>query len=74
MTVFAQRRFKCLAAVALAGALAGCATSGQGPSGREDLKTASDQTSAQKRAAIRMQLRSMCSPGSVVSASISAGT
>ncbi len=56
MTVFAQRRFTCLAAVALAGALAGCATSGQGPSGREDLKTASDQTAAQKRAAIRMQL------------------
>jgi type IV pilus assembly protein PilF len=56
MTDFAQRRFKCLAAVALAGLLAGCATSGQGPSGKEELKTASDQTSAQKRAEIRMQL------------------
>lgn len=55
MTDFAQRRFKCLAAVALAGFLAGCAT-GEGPSGREDLKTMSDQTSAQKRAEIRMQL------------------
>lgn len=58
MTDFAQRRFKCLAAVALAGLLAGCVTSGQGPSGKEDLKTASDQTSAQKRAEIRMQLAS----------------
>lgn len=56
MTDFAQRRFKCLAAVALAGFLAGCATSGSGPSGKEELKTASDQTSAQKRADIRMQL------------------
>ncbi|MGW8393606.1 type IV pilus biogenesis/stability protein PilW [Pseudoduganella sp. HUAS MS19] len=56
MTDFAQRRFKCLAAVALAGVLAGCATSGPGPSGREDLKTVSDQTAAQKRAEIRMQL------------------
>ena len=46
MTDFAQRRFKCLAAVALAGCLAGCAT-GEGPSGKEELKTASDQTSAQ---------------------------
>ncbi|WP_028104437.1 type IV pilus biogenesis/stability protein PilW [Pseudoduganella violaceinigra] len=56
MTDFAQRRFKCLAAVALAGVLAGCATLGQGPSGKEELKTASDQTSAQKRAEIRLQL------------------
>jgi type IV pilus assembly protein PilF len=55
MTDFAQRRFTCLAAVALAGVLAGCAT-GQGPSGMEDVKTASDQTAAQKRAEIRMQL------------------
>jgi len=55
MTDFAQRRFKCLAAVALAGFLAGCAT-GEGLSGKEELKTASDQTSAQKRAEIRMQL------------------
>jgi len=56
MTDFAQRRFKCLAAVVLAGVLAGCATSGHSPSGREDLKTLSDQTSAQKRAEIRLQL------------------
>jgi type IV pilus assembly protein PilF len=56
MTDFAQRRFKCLAAVALAGLLAGCATSAHGPSGREELKTASDQTAAQKRAEIRLQL------------------
>ena len=56
MTDFAQRRFKCLAAVALAGVLAGCATLGQSPSGKEELKTLSDQTSGQKRAEIRMQL------------------
>ncbi|WP_374582455.1 type IV pilus biogenesis/stability protein PilW [Pseudoduganella sp.] len=55
MIDFAQRRFKCLAAVALAGVLAGCAT-GQSPSGLEDLKTASDMTAAQKRAEIRLQL------------------
>jgi type IV pilus assembly protein PilF len=54
MTDFAQRRFKCLAAVALAGVLAGCATGGT--SGKEELKTVSDMTSAQKRAEIRMQL------------------
>ena len=56
MTDFAQRRFKCLAAVALASVLAGCVTSVYGPSGKEDLKTVSDQTAAQKRAEIRMQL------------------
>ncbi|MCE3265217.1 MAG: type pilus biosis/stability protein PilW [Pseudoduganella sp.] len=56
MIDIAQRRFKCLAAVALAGVLAGCAT-GDAPSGmREDLKTASDMTAAQKRAEIRLQL------------------
>ncbi|WP_342118107.1 type IV pilus biogenesis/stability protein PilW [Pseudoduganella sp. OTU4001] len=55
MIDFAQRRFKCLAAVALASILAGCAT-GQAPGGMEDLKTASDMTAAQKRAEIRLQL------------------
>ena len=55
MTDFAQRRYKRLAAVVLAGLLAGCAT-GEGPSGKADLPTASDQTAAQKRAEIRMQL------------------
>ena len=58
MTDFAQRRSTRLAALALAGVLAGCAGSGSttGPSGKAELATASDQTSAQKRAEIRMQL------------------
>jgi type IV pilus assembly protein PilF len=57
MTDFAQRRSIRLAAVALAGMLAGCvASTTTGPSGKAELATASDQTSAQKRAEIRMQL------------------
>lgn len=56
MTDFAQRRSLRLAAVALAVVLAGCAGTGTNPSGKEELKTASDTTSAQKRADIRMQL------------------
>jgi len=56
MTDFAQFRSISLAALALAGVLAGCAGSGNNPSGKEELKTVSDQTAAQKRADIRMQL------------------
>jgi type IV pilus assembly protein PilF len=56
MTYFAQRCTTRLAAVALAGLLAACATTPSGPSGKAELLTASDQTSAQKRAEIRMQL------------------
>ncbi len=52
-----------LALLALAAVLAGCSSTGGGSSGSgrlqgatEELKTASDQTTADKRAAIRMQL------------------
>jgi len=56
MTDFAQCTGISLAAVALAGVLAGCAANAPGPSGQAELATASDQTAAQKRAEIRMQL------------------
>jgi type IV pilus assembly protein PilF len=53
MTFLTPRRFLRLAALALAGLLAACAA---GPGKQADLPTASDQTSAQKRAEIRLQL------------------
>ncbi|MES2075287.1 MAG: type IV pilus biogenesis/stability protein PilW [Pseudomonadota bacterium] len=60
MTVLAHRCRLCLAVLGLAGLLAGCAGPGageaRGQSGKAELTTASDQTSAQRRAEIRMQL------------------
>lgn len=55
MTRQARRRPHCLPALGLALLLAGCAA-GPGNSGKAELVTASDQTSAQRRAEIRMQL------------------
>jgi type IV pilus assembly protein PilF len=57
MTPIAQRCTTRLVAVVLAGLLAACATT-PGTSGKAELLTASDQTSSQKRAEIRMQLAS----------------
>jgi type IV pilus assembly protein PilF len=51
----AQRLAARLALCVLAGALSACAGSG-GTGGTQELKTASDQTAAEKRAAIRLQL------------------
>ncbi|CAN7193758.1 type IV pilus biogenesis/stability protein PilW [Pseudoduganella sp. LjRoot289] len=62
MTALAHRCLLRLAALGLAGLLCGCASapgaaSGTpGQSGKAELATASDQTAAQKRAEIRMQL------------------
>ncbi|KQV85100.1 pilus assembly protein PilF [Massilia sp. Root351] len=59
MTVLAHRCLLRLAALGLAGLLCGCASapgSTPGHSGKAELATASDQTAAQKRAEIRMQL------------------
>lgn len=59
MTVLAHRCLLRLAAVGLAGLLCGCASTPApvpGQSGKAELATASDQTAAQKRADIRMQL------------------
>ncbi len=55
MTFLAHRCRHALAALAAVGLLAGCA-SGPGKSGKAELATMSDQTSAQRRAEIRMQL------------------
>lgn len=55
MTFLAHRCRLGLAALVVAGLLAGCA-SGRGNSGKAELATASDQTAAQHRAEIRMQL------------------
>lgn len=52
MTFLAHRCRLGFAALAVAGLLAGCASSGN----KEQLPTASDQTSAQRRAEIRMEL------------------
>ncbi|UMR30473.1 type IV pilus biogenesis/stability protein PilW [Massilia sp. MB5] len=54
MTAAAPRRYARLAAFGLAGLLCGCAA--PDTKVKADLPTASDQTSAQKRAEIRMQL------------------
>lgn len=57
MTGLAQRCFLRLAALGLAGLLCGCAAGPTpGNSGKAELTTESDQTAAQKRAEIRMQL------------------
>lgn len=62
MTVLAHRCLLRLAAFGLAGLLCGCASAPgasagtPGQSGKAELATASDQTAAQKRAEIRMQL------------------
>jgi type IV pilus assembly protein PilF len=57
MTGPARRCLLRLAALGLAGLLYGCAAAPEaGNSGKAELATASDQTSAQKRADIRMQL------------------
>jgi len=57
MTVLAPRRLLSLAVFSLAGLLCGCAAGPTpGNSGKAELATASDQTAAQKRAEIRMQL------------------
>ncbi|WP_317205767.1 type IV pilus biogenesis/stability protein PilW [Janthinobacterium sp.] len=57
MTGLAQRCALALLACCLLGPLGGCATGGgAGQSGRAELATSSDQSTAQKRAAIRMQL------------------
>lgn len=55
MTFLAHRCRHALAALVAVGLLAGCA-SGPGNSGKAELTTLSDQTSAQRRAEIRMQL------------------
>ncbi|HAT30526.1 MAG TPA: type IV pilus biogenesis/stability protein PilW [Janthinobacterium sp.] len=55
MRALAQRCSLALAACGLAALLSACA-SGPGRSGQSELTTSSDQTSAQKRAGIRMQL------------------
>ncbi|HEU4843003.1 MAG TPA: type IV pilus biogenesis/stability protein PilW [Burkholderiaceae bacterium] len=55
MTPLVRRCRPFLPALGLAAMLAGCA-SGPGNSGKEELATASDQTSVQRRAEIRMQL------------------
>jgi type IV pilus assembly protein PilF len=54
----AARRIACrrTAAVLLSGLLVACAGTGGAGSGAGELKTASDQTAAEKRAAIRLQL------------------
>ncbi|MES2260489.1 MAG: type IV pilus biogenesis/stability protein PilW [Pseudomonadota bacterium] len=57
MTVIALRCLLRLAGLGLAGLLCGCAAGpAPGSSGRAELTTASDQTSGQKRAEIRLQL------------------
>jgi type IV pilus assembly protein PilF len=56
MTFLAHRCRLGLAALAVVGLLAGCVSSGPGKSGKAELTTLSDQTSAQRRAEIRMQL------------------
>ena len=58
MTFLAQRSRLSLVALCVAGALAGCASSGpeKGNSGKAELTTASDQTAAQRKVEIRMQL------------------
>jgi type IV pilus assembly protein PilF len=59
MTFLAQRsRLSLLTALALAGTLSGCASSGpeRGNSGKAELTTESDQTGAQRKVDIRMQL------------------
>lgn len=56
MTVLAQRSRLSLVALCVAGALAGCASPGAGQSGKAELPTASDQTAAQRKVDIRMQL------------------
>lgn len=55
MRRLARRRRLCLTVLGLAALLAGCATT-PGNSGKTELTTASDQTAAQRRAEIRMQL------------------
>lgn len=55
MPPLVRRRRPLLSALVLAAMLAGCAA-GPGNSGKEELQTASDETSAQRRASIRMQL------------------
>ena len=58
MIHLAQRSRLGLVAVLAAGALAGCASPGpeRGQSGKAELTTASDQTAAQRKVEIRMQL------------------
>lgn len=56
MTVLAQRSRLSLVALCAAGALAACAAPGAGQSGKAELATASDQTAAQRKVDIRMQL------------------
>lgn len=57
MTFLARRCRPCLLALAAAAALVGCASGPQaGNSGKAELATASDQTSAQRKVEIRMQL------------------
>ena len=58
MSFLAQRSRLSLAALCAIGALAGCASSGpeRGKSGQAELTTTSDQTSAQRKVEIRMQL------------------
>ncbi|MYM37344.1 type IV pilus biogenesis/stability protein PilW [Duganella sp. FT94W] len=56
MTFQAQRSRPSLVALCVAGTLAGCASPGAGQSGKAELSTASDQTAAQRKVDIRMQL------------------